>query len=163
LYINSSRTASQFLVTQTWLGSGKQLLLVDDGLFLTRPTLVDQPAVPDHGVTVLAVVDVDVSIDTLAVEKLGLAGQVSLDRGEAVERCRLEVVAPATVGAAGAAASVGRLVAVGVASLTLPVAVTTPAASVAEEATARSGCGLPVVYAHLEHHPFQTCCHVGSE
>lgn len=84
-------------------------VLVDDGRGLTGAALVDQLAVPDHGVTVLDVVDVDLPHGVGAVEELGLAGQVTLERGKSVERGALEVVAATPVSAAAAASAVGRL------------------------------------------------------
>lgn len=92
-------------MAQVWRSS----VVVDDRGGLTRATLVNQLAVPNHGVTVLDVVHIDVAHGVGAVEELGLAGQVSLECRQAVERGALEVVAATAVSTTCAATAVGSL------------------------------------------------------
>jgi hypothetical protein len=68
-------------------------------------------------VTVLDVVHVDVTHSIGAVEELGLTGQVSLERGQAVERGALEVVASAAVRTTGASTAIRGLATVALAPL----------------------------------------------
>lgn len=102
-------------IAQVW----GRLIPVDDGIRLTWAALIDQSAVSDDGMPMLDVVDVDLSLGIDAVEELGFAGQVSLECGQAVERCALEVVASASVGAAGAAAAVSGFSSIGGSALAL--------------------------------------------